>query len=257
MLRLISLVMDKPTDRYLAASELAGFGERLLADVDRRIEALKRFDPNRGLEGGVDQAASVHYATVVISEFSQWLTIKRDGPWGSRLAAQKRNLALATESRLREVEPAVSAALPTQPMRFAARSVRGAPKLSPELDTQAICKAQGLLGFLGTKDPDLGQLRRVRHAAGRVIESLDPRIDQYAEDLLEQLHAGGGEEDQDRLRAYLEVAAEFLGLIRDPKAADIIRRRTAVTCRPASPFGPWFRRKKVQPMRRNPWSSHV
>jgi len=174
----------------------------------------------------VDQAASVHYATVVIGEFSQWLTIKRDGPWGSRLTAQKRNLALATESRLKEVEPAVNAALPTQPMRYAARVVRGAPKLSPELDAEAIRKAQGLLGFLyetrtSASYGGFGALRT------KVIESLDPRIDQYAEDLLEQLHGGSGE-DQDRLRAYLEVAAEFLGLVRDPKAADIIRRRTAV-----------------------------
>jgi hypothetical protein len=225
VLRLISLVMDKPTDRYLAASELASFGERLLADIDRRIDALKRFDPNRGLEGGVHQAASVHTATTLIDEFGQWLSINREGPWGARLAAQKRNLALAAESRLREVEPAVNAALPTQPMRFAARSVRGAPKLTHELDAPAVRKAQGLLGFLYETRTcasygGFGALRT------KVVESLDPRVDQYAEDLLEALHAG--EDDPARLRGFLEVAAEFLGLIREPRAADIIRRRTAV-----------------------------
>lgn len=225
VLRLISLVMDKPSDRYLAGSELASFGERLLADIDRRIDALKRFDPNRGLEGGVEMAASVHTATTLIDEFGQWLSINREGPWGSRLASQKRNLALAAEARLREIEPAVIAALPTQPMRFAARSVRGAPRLTAELDTAAVGKAQGLLGFLYETRTcasygGFGALRT------KVVESLDPRVDQYAEDLLEQLHAGDG--DVERLRAYLEVAAEFLGLIREPKAAEIVRRRTAV-----------------------------
>jgi hypothetical protein len=225
VLRLISLVMDKPSDRYLASSELASFGERLLADIDRRIDALKRFDPHRGLEGGVETAASVHTATTLIDEFGQWLSINREGPWGSRLAAQKRNLALAAESRLREIEPAVIAALPTQPMRFAARSVRGAPRLTEDINPDAVRKAQGLLGFLYETRTcasygGFGALRT------KVVESLDPRVDQYAEDLLEQLHAGEG--DLDRLRAYLEVAAEFLGLVREPKAAEIVRRRTAV-----------------------------
>ena len=225
VLRLISLVMDKPTDRYLAGSELASFGERLLADIDRRIDALKRFDPNRGLEGGVEMAASVHTATTLIDEFGQWLSINREGPWGSRLASQKRNLALAAEARLREIEPAVIAALPTQPVRFAARSVRGAPKLAHDLDEAAVRKAQGLLGFLYETRTcasygGFGALR------AKVVESLDPRVDQYAEDLLELLHAGEG--DLQRLRAYLEVAAEFLGLIREPRAAEIVRRRTAV-----------------------------
>ena len=225
VLRLISLVMDKPSDRYLAGSELASFGERLLADIDRRIEALKRFDPNRGLEGGVDQAASVHTATILINEFDQWLAINREGPWGHRLASQKRNLALTAEARLREVEPAVATALPVQPMRFAARTVRGTPKLAEPLDERAVRKAAGLLGFLYETRTcasygGFGALR------SKVVEALDPRVDQYVEDLLEQLHTGA--EEAEKLRGYIEVAADFMGLVRDPKAAEIVRRRAAV-----------------------------
>jgi hypothetical protein len=225
VLRLISLVMDKPSDRYLASSELASFGQRLLADIDRRIEALKSFDPSRGLEGGVDLAASVHTATILINEFDQWLAINREGPWGSRLAAQKRSLALSAEARMREVEPAVNAALPVQPMRFASRSVRGTPKMVEPLDERAVRKAAGLLGFL-YETRACASYGGFGHLRAKVVESLDPRLDQYAEDLLEQLHGGAG--DNERLRSYLEVAADFLGLVRDPKAADFVRRRAAV-----------------------------
>ena len=60
-----------------------------------------------------------------------------------------------------------------------------------------------------------------------MIETLDPRIDNYAEDMLDLLHHAG-DVPPDRIRAFLDIAAEFLGLVRDPKSAKIIRRRAAV-----------------------------
>lgn len=226
VLRLISLVMDRPGDRYLADSELANFGERLLGDIDARIDAVRRFDAARGLEGGAALAQSVLVATAIVNEFEQWLAIKREGPWGSRLSSQKRALAQAVEARLREVEGAVALALPSQPARSTARTVRGMPKLAADPDPAAVAKAQALLAFLydSRSSASYGGFGAVR---AKVVEALDPKVDQYAEDLLDQLHAGEGA-PAERIRAFLEIAAEFLGLIRDPKAADIVRRRTAV-----------------------------
>jgi hypothetical protein len=225
VLRLISLVMDRPGDRYLAASELASFGDRLLGDLDRCIEEVRRFDASRGLEGGVALAVSVQTGTAIVNEFDQWLDIKREGPWGSRLTRQRRALANAVEARLREVEAAVSAALPLAAARQSTRGARGAPRLAADVDPKAVTKAQALLAFLyecrlSANHGGFGSVRT------KVVEGLDPRLDQYVEDLLELLHAG--EEPTDRVRAYLEIAGEFLGLVRDPRAAEIVRRRAAV-----------------------------
>lgn len=224
ILRLISLVMDRPGDRYLAASELASFGERLLADLDRRIDEVRRFDPARGLEGGVSLAVSVQVATSIINEFEQWLDINREGPWGARLTAIKRTLATSVEARLREIESAVGQALPSQPART--RGARGAPRVSADPDQAQVVRSQALLGFLyeSRTSAAYGGFGSVRT---KVIEALDLKLGQYAEDLLEQLHAGD-QAPSERIRAYLDIAAEFLGLVRDPKSADIIRRRAAV-----------------------------
>lgn len=224
VLRLISLVMDRPSDRYLAASELANFGERLLADLERRIEEVRRFDATRGLEGGVALAVSVHVCTSIINEFEQWLDINREGPWGSRLAKYKRALAMAVEGRLREVESAVGQALPSQ-QPHGAKAVRGPPRLNADPDEAAVIKAQALMAFLceSRTSASYGGFGSVRT---KVVDGLDPKIDQYVEDLLDLLHQG--ELPADRLRAYLEIAAEFMGLVRDPKAAEIVRRRAAV-----------------------------
>jgi len=228
VLRLISLVMDKPSDRYLAGSELASFGERLLKDIDRRIDDVRSFDPGCGLDGGVQLARSVQVATLTINEFETWLSINREGPWGSRLHAQMRALASAVEARLREVEPAVTMVMPLQPSR--SKATRGRPRLTEAPDAYAVAKAYALLGFLyeSRHSASYGGFAVVR---SKVLEALDPRIDQYAEDLLEQMHEDPALEEP--VRGRLELAADFLGLVRDPRAAEIVRRRAAAAGSPA------------------------
>jgi hypothetical protein len=222
ILRLISLVMDRPNDRYLAASELASFGERLMSDLDARVEAVRRLEPDRGLEAGVAVGVSVQAATTIIGEFEQWLQINREGPWGRRLVAQKRALAMAVEARLRQVDPAVAAALPLQPLRAAL--IRGGPKLDADPDPQAVRRAHAFLGFFyeTRTAANYGGFGAVR---ARVLENLDARIGQYTEDLLEILHSS--EAPTERVHAYLEVVADFVSLVRDPRAGDIVRRRAA------------------------------
>src|SRR5215469_11837368 len=48
ILRVISGVMDRPNEAYFARSELASFGERVLADIDRRLEAITAFRATAG-----------------------------------------------------------------------------------------------------------------------------------------------------------------------------------------------------------------
>ena len=226
VLRLISAVMDRPSDRYLAGSEMAALGERLLSDVDQRLQAVSRFDPQRGREGGAAEAASLLVASQTLSEFETWLDLAKDGPWGGRVAAQKKALTDTAEARIREIEPAVAAALPLQVYRMMGFL---APRAGPRVDGQPVerlvQRAEGLLAFLY-------ESRAVATSAGfgalraKTIGSLEKRLDLYVKDLVERLRA---EEVQDgeQVRAYLDVAAEFLGLVRGPDAAQIVRRRAA------------------------------
>ncbi len=226
VLRLISAVMDRPTDRYLASSELAGIGERLLDDIDRRVQGVRKFNPERGYEGGAGEAASVNTATGAIREFEQWLALNKEGPWGSRIAAQKLGLAQAAESRMRETEPAVAAALPLQAGRMlGGRAPRAGPRVDDFPDETLVRRAEGLLSFLdetrtSAANAGFGALR------AKVIEALDLRLETYVQDLVERLH---GDEcaDGEWVRAYLEVAADFSGMVKGPQAAQIVRRRAA------------------------------
>ena len=61
----------------------------------------------------------------------------------------------------------------------------------------------------------------------KVLDTLGQRIDQYVEDVLEQMRLGDVDKDDDRAREYLDVAARLLTLARDKKSGAIVRRRAA------------------------------
>ena len=225
VMRLVSAVMDRPSDAYLAASELAPFGQAVLDAVDARIAALRAFDGTTGVEGGAAAADAALACTLALAEFDAALRLNPEGAWARRTGAQRRELAFTVERRLKDAALAVDRALPVEPPRLKGR-VRGAPVLGPPLDGDAMRRAQGLLAFFDRtrSSADFGGFGAVR---ARLIEELDQRLDVYAEDLLELLRTGAAAEREHEVRERLNLCAECLGLIREPRAAGLLRRRAA------------------------------
>ena len=225
VLRLVSAVMQRPTDRYVASTELAVFGDRLLEDIDAQLKVVAAFNAERGRDAGRAAGVAVRTAAMEIQEFDEAIDLAPDGPWGVRLLRQKKALVHAVEGRLKAVEAEVAAALPLQTAAFRRQGVRGQPKLIADPDPRHVQRAIGFLSFLA----------EVRSAGDRLgfgalwnktTEQVQARLDTYVEDLLEKLRAGEGD-NLERVRAYLDVGAEFMGLLSDERAAQIVRRRMA------------------------------
>jgi len=225
ILRVISGVMDRPTETYVASSELAGFGERVLDDIERLLADVGAFGPTAGRQAAHAAAIAAHRATVEITELEQSIQLIPDGVWGQRLARRKLGLANVIERHLKAAETAVAYALPLQTVRMGPRTLRGVPRLTHAADQVLVENAATLLTFL----------REVRSSASaggfasaraKVLEALELRLDTYVEEVLEEIRAEDGV-DPDRATAFLDIAAEFCGLIRDDKAAQIVRRRAA------------------------------
>jgi hypothetical protein len=222
ILKLVSMIMDRPSDRFLAASELSSIGTRLLDAIDRHIGSIQSFDPRRGLEGGVAAAAAADAATLIISELETNLKMPREGVWGARVVNQRRALALAMETRLQEIEAAMAAALPLKVLKVNGKKLRGPPNLTRRPDPVATDRLLSLAALLNgcwtaAQVAGFGALRT------KVIEAQDQALDTYVQDVLDLMH--GGKAPIDIARAYLDVAAEAFGLIRDPKASELVRRR--------------------------------
>ena len=225
VLRVISAVMDHPGERYLAGSELARFGERSLAEIENQLTLIKAMKPGAGIAAGREAGNAVQRAIEAVSELEQAVQLSRDGPWGQRLSKLKQAIAVAVESRLKDIDDAAIHALPMQKIRYSAKLTRTAPNLTSPPDEPAIAWAMGLLTFSDVVRPSAtdGGFGTVRI---KVLDGLSKRIDQYVEDLLEQLRLGEVE-DEARAREFLGIAANLLALARDDKSAAIVRRRAA------------------------------
>jgi hypothetical protein len=225
ILRVIAAEMDHPNETYVSGSELSGFGDRVLSDIDRRLEEIVAFKATSGRQAAHGVAQSLHLATVEIAEIEQAFHLTAEGAWGRRVAKQKKKLAETVEALLQTVDKAVAAALPLHNVRLGPRTLKGVPRLTQDPDPDQVERAATLLSFVS-------EVRSSAPAGGfaaaraKVLEAVENRLDSYVEDVLADIHADDGV-DHDRARAFLEIAAEFCGLARDEKAAQIVRRRAA------------------------------
>ncbi len=224
ILRVISAVMQRPGERVLADMELAPFALRTMDAVDSSIAAMGVLDLDGGAAAGIASAKFIEIATLQIIELEQAIELDREGPWGKRIARQKQILAAAVEARFKAAEKAVAVAVPTQAVRLA-NIVKLRPKLIAPPDPQAVKRAVTLLAFAA-------ESRACAHNGGfasarvKLIEHLDESFEQYIDEVLDRMRHGEIE-DLSLAQHYLSVVAEFIGMIHDRKAAELVRRRAA------------------------------
>jgi hypothetical protein len=224
IMRILSAVMDHPAERFLAASELAPFAERVLDDVDRRLAEFRAFDPDGGRAAGLAAGEAIRIAGMEIGEFETTVELNREGVWGKRVIQQRQTLAQLAETRLAQIDRALEAAMPLQMVKFGS-GLRGHPKLTDDPNPVALHRAEGLMAFFDYSRHFASQ-SGYGAARAKAAEKIEARLDQYVEDLLELLRTQEAEMLA-RVRGYLEISAEMMEAARGEKAGQIVRRRAA------------------------------
>lgn len=222
ILRIVSAVMDRPTEHYLAASELSIFATRVMDEIDKNLLKVVHLDLDGGPQAGRDAGATVELITLQIAEMENAIDLGREGGWGGRVQKQKKGLAAVVEGRLRECEKVIGNALPSQTVRVA-RMMKSLPRLTGEPDAKAVGRATTLLTFIEAvrTSANYGGFASTR---AKVVEKIGETIDDYVEEALALIREGVVE-DPESGRAHLLVAADCAALLRDPRAGDVIRRR--------------------------------
>ncbi|MEI9890091.1 MAG: hypothetical protein WDN45_05175 [Caulobacteraceae bacterium] len=225
LLRIVSAMTNRGGDRYLSSSELAEFCERVLADIERRVNLLRQFDLDGGPEAGQAAAGALAVAIHEILEFEECLDLNKEGPWGQRVVKMRGALSNLTEGYLKKSPKAVGEALPLQPVRIGGATLRMEPRLEQAPDGRLVRRAMASLAFFERCRGNAAQggFGAMRAKAG---EEITHRLDSYIEDILAMIH---DKElvSQDHARAFLEVAADMIALAQDEKSAQIVRRRAA------------------------------
>ncbi|CAN7446876.1 hypothetical protein LJR219_002910 [Phenylobacterium sp. LjRoot219] len=224
ILRIISAVMEKPTERYLAETELGMFGQCILRDIEEALKGIAGFDVDGGATAAIEAARLVDHVTMEANEMETYISLSRDHGWGAALVKHRKMLASTVEGRFREAEKYFEQALPCGRSKTK-RSARSAAKLGEAPDRAVVSRCETLLTFAGEVrfSSNYGGFAAARSA---LLEALGDELDLYVEEVLHLLKSGEAD-NESHAQAYLAVAADFSRLVRDDKAADLVRRRAA------------------------------
>jgi hypothetical protein len=224
VLRIISAVMEKPNERYLSQSELGVFAERVMDDIDEALRSIQTLDVDGGPAAARDAANLVERITLQIAEIETCITIEREHGWGHRLFKQKNALASVVEGRIREAEKYAGLALPMQPARLR-RIRRMIPRHTLPPDEKAVRRAVTLFHF-AQEIRSSANYGGFASARSRMLEKVGDMLDHYVEETLDLIKTGDCE-NEPIAREHLGVVVKFSRLVRDEKAADLVRRRAA------------------------------
>lgn len=224
VIKLISLAMDRPSQRYLGDSELSSFAVRIMDSIDRSLQDIGRFDHTKTPEDAKAKAATVRVVARQIAELESAIELNRESGWGARIQKQKQSLASGVETRIKKSEAVIVAALPYHTVRGAHAS-RKVPRMTVAPKAEDINTARTLLTFLEAIRPS-ANLGGFAAARTKIAEAAAEVLDRYAEDGLALLREHEVE-DFDLAITHLNYAADFLELTRDAVSADLVRRRIA------------------------------
>ncbi len=225
LLRVVSAVTHHGGDSYVFASELAECCERLMTDIERRVNMLRQFEVGGGPEAGEAAAAAVAVAIAEIMEFEESLELNKDGPWGQRLSRLRESLSNLTEGHLKRAPKIVGEALPMQQVRIGGMKLRMEARLDQPPDARLVRRAMTSLTFFERSRTAAAQAGYETIRA-KVGEDIANGLKAYVEDILGLIHAGEVD-NLDIARAFLDVAADMTALAQDEKSAQIVRRRAA------------------------------
>lgn len=232
VLRIISAVMDKPTERYLADSELARFAEAVMDDIDIALDRISDFKPDEGRPAACVAADLAELVLRQIVEVETSVDLQREHGWGQRVHHQRLRFVEIVEARLREAEKAVTDALP-MPVTRVHRMTRSIPRLSESPDARMVARATVLLSFAEA-------LRTTANYGGfsaaraKLIEKLSEFLANYVQEILDMIR-GGEVEVLENAAAYLEAAAAISERVGGPKAGELVRRRAHTALYPEVP----------------------
>lgn len=222
IMRIISAVMDKPTERYMKDSEVSSFAEALMDEIDASIAAIAEMNLEQGPQVGSAGAQRAELAVQQILEMEASVELPRDQGWGQRVVKQRASLAGVIEGRLKEAERIAIESLPM----FAPRNQRvrhQIPLLTEMPDQRRVVSATTLLTFSQDlrSSANYGGFSSARN---KLVDKLGEYIDHYVESVVD-LARTDEVEDREIAAAFLETAAAYNHLIRGEKAAEITRRR--------------------------------
>lgn len=227
IIKFVATVSDRPNDRFLAGSELADFGERILDHIEEQLRALKASAGGRNKPADDLGSIGVRVAQSLaqLQSFEHYIELSRDGPWGKRAAEAHKLIAEMVESQLKSAEKTLEEALPMKSERIYGRIKKDVPRIDRPVKAEIIEKARQTLQFIR-------DIRTTASSGGyaslhaKTLQALEMMMDTYFEELL-GLANGEDAFDPDACMAAFETVTDLMELLCGEEKAQVARRRVA------------------------------
>lgn len=212
-------------ESFLSASELAVYVERLLDQVNIRVERVAAFNPAAG-DAVQRLSADIVWCSTVLQELDLTLKLQPDSAWGQSVRAARGRVGAQLTSLMKAGEKALDAALPLSRMQVAGRMTRPGPQLEADPDSPAVARARTLLTAV-TATRASASAYGVEGDRKKLVERLTERLSSYADEALDMINAGDAP-DETRAVRLVETAALLLHTMEATDLARSLRRRAAV-----------------------------
>lgn len=227
IIKFVAIVSDRPNDRFLAVSELADFGTRILDRIEAGLTELK------GLMGGKGQmcddldAAGDRVAQCLsqLQAFGHYVELAREGPWGKRVSEAQQTISSLVEHQFKTVEKTLEGVMPMRVERVYGRVKKEVPDYALVPSEAVLARAGGALLFIR-------KMRPIAMSGGfatlhtRTAEACELTLDAYFSELLA---LANGEEpfDAEQLLGGFERIADLMEALCGEEKGQLARRRVA------------------------------
>ena len=227
IIKFVATVSDRPNDRFLAESELADFGTRILDRIEADLTGLKAFMGGKGQVCEDLGAAGDRVAQCLsqLQAFGQHIELAREGPWGKRVTEAQKTIAGLVEHQLKGAEKTLDAVMPVRTERVYGRVKKEVPDYARIPPEDALARARGALIFVRKVRP-IAVSGGFASLQTKTAEACELTLDAYFTELL-ALANGEDPFDAEQLLGGFERIADLMEALCGEEKGQLARRRVA------------------------------
>lgn len=228
ILRIISAALDRPSDLSIEGTELIAFGDLLLDQSEALLMSMNDIELGDGASAGIALASAAKTVIGTVTEFEESIALSKNGPWGRRVARIKRDISVAFEKLIFQVEALIPKALPVSAGTQNLKSLNRSPNMSLAPDPSAVARLEAVLVFIT-------QIRPIASASGvgvlrsRIIAETQEFLEYYSNGVLALITDFN--QDPEAVQARINQIAKYVALVHDDETAERLRRRAITLLR--------------------------
>lgn len=209
----------------LSESEMAVFVDRLIREVEARVDRIASFKPSAGVDPGPGLRADIAWCGATLAELDRTMQLDPEGAWGKAAREARSRIQRSLSATLKSTDKALDKVMPLRRVQTAGRMTREAASLDAPASPEAIETARMLLTVTGAIRTS-AQVFGCEALRSQLVQSAVDRITKYVDLVLEAVRDGEAPDPRMAVKS-IETLAEFLILIDAVDPAKTARRRAA------------------------------